>query len=130
MLTPPTVLLDLSFLQALSTPAHVHHDLASREYAELLERYRRYERRLRVRDDHLDLVVGTDQLLRRGLFAPCESIHVAAQHHRGAKRLHLPVDVSHDTAVTLVVLRREHIDEIATFEPAMRSFDLVVLPAA
>jgi hypothetical protein len=36
--------------------------------------------------------------------------------------------VSHDAAVTLVVLRREHIDEIATFQPAMRAFDLLVLP--
>lgn len=130
MLTPPTVLLDLSFLQALTDRTHEHHGAAARQYAELVDRYERYERRLRVRDDHLAQVVVADTETRRTLFAPCEPIHVAGQHHRGANRLHLPVEVSHDVAVTLVVLRREHIDEIATFESSLRSFDLVVLPAA
>lgn len=128
MLTPPTVLLDLSFLQAVADSTHPHHGTAMQQYAELVDRYERYERRLRVRDDHLALVLGDDDGLRRTLFAPCETIHVAGQHHRGANRLHLPVEVPHDAAVTLVVLRREHIDEIATFQPAMRAFDLLVLP--
>jgi hypothetical protein len=128
VLTPPTVLLDLSFLQAVADPAHPHHDPATQQYTELVDRYQRNERRLRVRDDHLALVVGSDERARRTLFGPCETIHVAGQHHRGANRLRLPVEVPHDAAVTLVVLRREHIDEIATFQPEMRAFDLLVLP--
>jgi hypothetical protein len=126
-LTPPTVLLERSFLEALADPTHPHSERASGAYRSLVERSRRHERRLRARADHLTDVAPTHEV-RRTLFAPVESIHVAGQHHRAAARLELPIEVDHDVALTLVVLRREHIAEVATFEPALTEFDLQTLP--
>lgn len=126
-LTPPTVLLDRSFLAALADPAHPHGERAADTYRDLIERSRHNERRLRARADHLAAVAPSREV-RRALFAPVESIPVAGQHHRAARRLELPVAVDHDTALTLVLLRRERIDEVATFEPALAEFDLRTMP--
>lgn len=126
-MTPPTVLLDRSFLAALADPAHPDGARAESTYRELVERYRRNERRLRARADHLSEVAPAGEV-RQQLFAPVETIHVAGQHHRAARRLELPVEVDHDTALTLVVLRRERIAEVATFAPELAEFDLQTLP--
>jgi hypothetical protein len=126
-MTPPTVLLDRSFLEALADPAHQHAERAASAYRDLVERSRRNERRLRARADHLSEVAPAHEV-RTHLFAPIETIHVAAQHHRAARRLDLPVEVDHDTALTLVVLRRERVTEVATFAPALAEFDLQTLP--
>jgi hypothetical protein len=126
-LTPPTVLLERSFLEALADPTHPHSERAAGTYRALVERSRRNERRLRARADHLADVAPTGEV-RRSLFAPVESIPVAGQHHRAAGRLDLPVAVDHDVALTLVLLRRERIAEVATFEAALTEFDLQTLP--
>lgn len=126
-LTPPTVLLERSFLVALADPAHPQGEQAAGIYRDLIERARRNERRLRARADHLADAAASPEI-RRTMFAPIESIHVASQHHRAAHRLDVPVAVDHDVALTLVLLRRERIAEVATFEPVLTEFDLQTLP--
>lgn len=126
-MTPPTVLLDRGFLEALVDAAHPDADRAASAYRLLLERSRRNERRLRARADHLRAVTA-DRSVRRTLFAPVEPIAVAGQHRRAAGRLEVPVAVSDDAALTLVIMRRERIDEIATFDDALRQFDVAALP--
>jgi predicted nucleic acid-binding protein len=127
-MTPPTVLLDRSFLDALVDPEHPDRPAAVATYSELLDCYQRNELRLRARVDHLAATHPNDDDGRNPLFAPIETIHVAGPHLRAAQRLRLPVAIDPDAAVTLVLLRREHITAIATFDPAMAAFDLTVLP--
>jgi predicted nucleic acid-binding protein len=127
-LTPSTVLLDRSFLMALVDPGHPERAAAAATYAELLDCYQRNELRLRARADHLAATHPNGDTRRDPLFAPVETIDVAGQHRRAARRLRLPVAVDPDTAITLVLVRRERIGAIATFEPVLAAFDLVVLP--
>ncbi|MEI6402874.1 MAG: hypothetical protein WCP59_11860 [Actinomycetota bacterium] len=127
-MTPPTVLLDRSFLDALVDPGHPDRPVAAAAYTELLDCYQRNELRLRARVDHLAATHPSGDVGRNPLFAPVETIPVAGQHRRAAQRLRLPVAVGPDAAITLVLLRREHITAIATFDPAMAAFDLTVLP--
>jgi predicted nucleic acid-binding protein len=129
-MTPPTVLLDRSFLDALVDPEHPDRPVAVATYTELLDCYQRNELRLRARVDHLAATHPNGDDGRNPLFAPIETIHVAGQHLRAAQRLRLPAATDPDAAVTLVLLRREHITAIATFDPAMAAFDLTVLPGA
>jgi predicted nucleic acid-binding protein len=120
-MTPPTVLLDRSFLAALVDASHQRTGEAVQRYAELVTRYRDHEIRLRARHDHLAEI---DPEVRRTLLAPVERISVALQFRRQAARLELPFEVDPDVAVTLVVMRRETIDRIATFD---ETFDLIWL---
>jgi predicted nucleic acid-binding protein len=120
-MTPPTVLLDRSFLAALVDPSHQRTGEAVQRYTDLVTRYRDHEIRLRARHDHLAEI---DPEVRRTLLAPVERISVARQFRRQADRLELPFEVDPDVAVTLVVMRRETIDRIATFD---ETFDLIWL---
>lgn len=118
-MTPPTVLLDESFLRALVNPAHADAVEAHRRYDVLVDRFVQHEIRLRSREDHLGLV---DPGARASLLAPVEPIHVSRQFHRQAARLELPEDLAaladDDARVTLVVMRRERIEQVASFHPA------------
>ncbi|MEX1105392.1 MAG: hypothetical protein WEB78_04280 [Ilumatobacteraceae bacterium] len=120
-MTPPTILLDRTFLAALADASHEHADRAGERYAALVQRYRDHEIRLRARQDHLAEI---DQSVRRTLLAPVERISVARQFRRQADRLDLPFGVEPDVAVTLVVMRRESIAGIASFD---ESFDQVAV---
>lgn len=120
-MTPPTVLLDRSFLAALVDASHERTAEAGQRYTELVARYRDHEIRLRARHDHLAEI---DPEVRRTLLAPVERISVARQFRRQAASLELPFDVDPDVTVTLVVMRRETIDRIATFD---ETFDLIWL---
>jgi predicted nucleic acid-binding protein len=120
-MTPPTVLLDRSFLAALVDADHERATEAGQRYTELVARYCDHEIRLRARHDHLAEI---DPEVRRTLLAPVERISVARQFRRQAAQLELPFEVDPDVAVTLVVMRRETIDRIATFD---ETFDLIWL---
>jgi hypothetical protein len=124
-MTPPTVLLDRSFLAVLVDPQHADHDRVAQQYSMLLDAYEDHEIRLRARADHL-LDVGAEQ--HGDLFAPIESIHVAGQFHRQAARLAPRLGDSYepDLALTLVIMRRESIDRIATFEPFFDTLEVTV----
>ncbi len=116
-MTPPSVLVERSLLVALSDLLDSRVSAASECYLGLVDRYERHEIRLRARADHLE---ATPPELRGTLFAPIETVHVAAQFKRAAARLELPFEFDSDMAVTLVVMRRERIKRIATLD---RRFD-------
>ena len=122
-MTPPSVLLDRSFVDALTQPDHGSRVEAHTAYAVLVDGHERHELRIRARHDHLAKVPAT---LRDALLAPVAAIHVARQHRRQAARLELPFEVDPDTAVTLVVLRRERIGRVASFDPVFEQLDLAV----
>jgi hypothetical protein len=125
-MTPPTVLVERTFLHALTTPDHDRRDEVLAHYLELVAGYERHELRLRARHDHLS---GHHPDVRRRLLAPIEPIHVAAQFRRQAARLEVPPTIAEhvddDVAVTLVVLRRERIGRVASLLPV---FDHLHLP--
>ncbi|MCU1360007.1 MAG: hypothetical protein JWN99_1296 [Ilumatobacteraceae bacterium] len=120
-MTPPTVLLDQSFLQALIDPDIEHHEIARQCYTKLLDEYEPNGIRLRARADHL---VDVDRTQHVDLLAPIEAISVARQFRRQAQRLH--GQYPPDLAVTLVVMRRESIQRIATFNEFFDSIDVTV----
>lgn len=121
-MTPATVLLDRSFLVALTDVGHPSHPDVVGRYRHLLDLYERGDVRLRARHDHLDQFGdGHDDLI-----APLETIHVATQFRRQARRLELPFAVDDDTAVTFVVMRRESIDRIATLDPRYEQLEVAL----
>jgi hypothetical protein len=120
-MTPPTVLLDRTFLDALVDPGHDAHPGARACYSRLLDEYEANRVRLRARSDVLHDV---DRDAHHDLLAPVESISVANQFRRQAARLGDAYDP--DVAVTLVVMRRESIDRIASFHPFFDTIDVVV----
>ena len=122
-MTPPSVLLDDSFLAALFDPSHESAGVAHERYAELVSQYEGHEIRLRARHDHLG---QTPPGARRSFLAPVETVYVAGQHRRAAKRLELPFEAEPDEAVTLVIMRREQITRIASFRPVFELLDVTV----
>jgi hypothetical protein len=124
-MTPPTVLLDRSFLATLVDHDHAEHDRVAQQYSALLDAYEDHEIRLRAREDHL-ADMGAEQ--HAELLAPIEAIHVASQFRRQAARLASRLGQAYepDLAVTLVVMRRESIDRIATLEPFFDTIDVTV----
>jgi predicted nucleic acid-binding protein len=117
--TPPTVLIDETFLAALGDADHEWHAVAVELYGMLVDEYERDEVRLRARTDHL----RRHPEHRRTLFAPIESMSVARQYERAGAALKSSADVSADVAVTLVMMKREKIRRIATLDPAFSEFE-------
>ena len=76
---------------------------------------------MRARADHLAAI---DRTTVGELLAPVETIHVARQYRRQAHRLDGGYEP--DVAVTMVVMRRESIDRIATFLPFFHTIDVTV----
>lgn len=120
-MTPPSVLLDLGFLHALIHPDDDQHQSARDCYSQLLDRYEANSIRLRAQADHL---AGMQHKQYADLLAPVETIHVARQYRRQAARLHQTYPP--DLAVTLVIMRRESIHRIATFDPFFSTIDVTV----
>jgi hypothetical protein len=124
-MTPPTVLLDRSFLEALVDRDHTQHAETRACYERLVDDYQAHHIRVRARLDHL---IDVDRKRHAELFAPVEVIHVARQYRRQAVRLagRLGDDYEPDLAVTLVVMRRESIERIATYHPYFDTLDVTV----
>jgi predicted nucleic acid-binding protein len=120
--TPPTVLLDSTFLAALVESDSPDRSDARVCYARLLADYEANRIRLRARSDHL---AATDLSRHSDLLAPIETIHVAQQFVRQALRLGDAVPP--DVAVTLVVMRRESIERVATFDAWFDTIDVTVV---
>jgi predicted nucleic acid-binding protein len=117
--TPPTVLVDASFLAALTEPDHEWRAVARDLYASLVDSYERHEIRIRARGDHLQPYDS----LRKTLLAPVERISVATQYRRAGAELERTLGVAPDAAITLVMMKRERIRRIATFDPTFSAFD-------
>jgi predicted nucleic acid-binding protein len=125
--TPPAVLVDGTFLDALTSDDDDSGAVARDVYSTLVDAYVRHELRLRARADHLR--PHADH--RRTLLAPIESMSVARQYERAAARLETSIGVASDAAITLVMMKRERIRRIATFDPTFSAFeDIEVVGAA
>jgi hypothetical protein len=138
--TPPSVLLDLSYLTALVDAQAPEARHVRTHYFELVEQTAQRTLRLRALGSHIDLVSPrppcghllrscgqcADARLapRHTLFAPIERIHVAGQHRRAAAKAH-PEAPRHLTQA-LVIAHREKIRRIATVDPSWHRFDVEV----
>lgn len=134
---PQKVLLEASFLAAVSDPLHARHDECVAEYRDLVGRFEREEALLVAVGDHLrDADLGTRPAAlervrwflhrpRRGVFAPVDPLYVGFQHRRAAARTRADDPV---VALTLVMCSRHKIRHIATVDPAYEEFDLAMTP--
>lgn len=122
-LDPPKVLIELSFLHALTNSEHAHHAEAAALYSDLVDRYEREE----------VLLLGVGSQLRQfqqrrahrdGLLAPIDPLHVAFQHRRTARRAASNIDHDLELALTLVICERHRIRTVATFDPRFDQFHL------
>ena len=108
-------LLDRSFLEALANPTHLHHKNVAVEYRQLVEEFAAGRMRLMARSDHLPPVTtaAAPMPLMHEVVAPVDTVHVAAQHRRQARRLHQPTeadgDRDPDAWLSLVVMRRANV---------------------
>ncbi len=124
-LDPPTVLLDASFVGALvDNDEPFHHDAVA-AYAELLDRYERAEVLLGATSDTMEpLPAG----LRSSLFAPVTTIRIAEQHRNAALDVAGPSADDPELATLLVILRRDKIRCVASFDRRLDRFDLDIVP--
>ena len=123
---PPKVLLERSFLVALTDPQHPQHDNALERYLRLVDLYQREEVLLVAVAAHLRPFEQhrIEGLRRTGLLAPVDALHVAFQHRRTAKRAARNVDHDPDLALTLVMCERHKVRRLATFDDRFAPFHL------
>lgn len=119
-LDPPKVLLDRTFLAALTDPLDPNHERARLTYLRLLDEYEAEQVLLVATSD------AAEPGLRRTLLAPVDVLHVAGQHRRAATRTR--ADLPADLAVDAVLCHRERIRRIATFDPRWAAFDVDLEP--
>ncbi len=126
-LDPPKVLLERSFLAALLDPDSAHHGAAAQCYAELVDRFEEDEIMLVALDVHLRELRATldpDRRLRLSLLAPVNTMHVAGQHRLAARQ----ADAEPDVAITLVMMRWNHLARLATFDGRFDDYDIEIIP--
>jgi predicted nucleic acid-binding protein len=117
-MSPPSVLLDLTFLGAVADPDDANHDDAVAIYRTLIDDFLAQRHLLTARADHLAVVNDAD------LFAPVEKLHVARQHRTAAEELRRGTAVDVDVAITLVLIHRYKIRKVATFDERLNHYDL------
>jgi predicted nucleic acid-binding protein len=71
--------------------------------------------------DHL-AAVPEEQ--RRSLLAAVATLHIAGQHRRAATRTVAENDIDLDLATTLVMLERERIRRVVTFDARFDAYDV------
>jgi len=121
-LDPPQILLEQSFLAALTDAAHEHHTVAATLYLSLVDQFERDELLLVAVSDHLRPWAAQR---RKGVLAPVDVLHVGLQHRRAAHRSPLP---DFDMALTLTMCERNAVHRIATFDDRFRAYDLTIFP--
>jgi predicted nucleic acid-binding protein len=117
-MNPPSVLLDLSFLNAVADHDDPNHDEAVATYRALLDDFVAQRHLLVARADHLAAVNNTD------LFASIDKLHVARQHRNAADELMRGTPVDADLAITLVLIHRSKVSKVATFDERLDRYDL------
>ena len=123
---PPKVLLEQSFLHALTEPDHPQHGEAVEHYHRLVDLYQRQEVLLVAVAKHLDPLGHhhRDGIRRHGVLAPVDGLHVAFQHRRTARRAARNIDHDLDLALTLVMCERHKIRRVASFDERFAQFHL------
>jgi predicted nucleic acid-binding protein len=120
-MNPPSTLLDLTFLTAVAYADDTNHDEAVVTYRTLIEDFVGQRRLLVARADHLAALAKPD------LFAAVEKLHVARQHRNAADELIPRTGADLDVAITLVMIRRSKIRNVATFDERLAGYDIDVV---
>ncbi|MDO8362822.1 MAG: hypothetical protein Q7V88_07990 [Actinomycetota bacterium] len=124
-LDPPKVLLEQSFLRSIADPTDSHHERAVHLYLDLVQQYEQEQVLLVAVGDHLRPHRGWQ---RSGPLAPVEALPVGFQHRRWAHRTEAQGDPA--LALTLVMCQRHKVRRVASFDPRLQQYDLVLLPDA
>ncbi len=120
-MSPPSTLLDLTFLTAVADADDVNHGEAVTVYRTMLEDFVEQRCLLVARADHL-VAIGNNYL-----FAAVDKVHVARQHRHAADELIPRTGVDLDIAITLVLIRRSKIHKVASFDDRLRGYDLDIV---
>ena len=120
-MNPPSVLLDQSFLAAITDAGDDDHDEAVSVYHVLIDDFLAQRHLLVARADHLAAVANPD------LFAPVDKLHVARQHRNAANELMRGVPIDIDVAITLVMIHRCKVRRVASYDPRLARFDLDIV---
>jgi predicted nucleic acid-binding protein len=124
-LDPPTVLLDQTFIEALTNLDEPYHKEAVAEYSELLDRYEREEVLLVATSDSLDTIHVN---VRKSLFAPVQELQLAEQYRDASLEVAGVNAEDPDFATLLIALHREKVDCVATFDPRFDALQIETLP--
>jgi predicted nucleic acid-binding protein len=117
-MNPPSVLLDLTFLTAVTDTGDPNHDEAVAIYRTLIDDFLAQRHLVVARADHLAIVDKPD------LFASIDKLHVARQHRNAANELMRSTPVDPDLAITLVLVHRMKVRRVATFDDRLVHYDL------
>ncbi len=124
-LDPPSVLLDPTFIAALTNHDEPFHAEAVAAYVDLLDRYEREEVLLMATTDSLaELHVN----VRKSLFAPVQELHLAEQYRNASLDVAEPFAKDPDFATLLVALQREKVRCVATFDPRFDGLAIETVP--
>jgi predicted nucleic acid-binding protein len=121
VLNPPSILFDLTFLSAVADTDHTNHDEATSLFRTLIDDFVDQRFLLVARADHLAAAANAN------LFAPIDKIHVARQHRNAAAELAARTEIDIDLAITLVLLQRNRIRKVASFDERLENYDLDIL---
>jgi predicted nucleic acid-binding protein len=124
-LDPPRVLLDSTFIAALVNHDEPFHADAVAEYADLLDRYEHADVLLAATSDSLH---GMAPNVRSSLFAPVEELRIAEQHRNASLDVYAAVAEDPDFATLLVIIHREGVDAVASFDARFDRLDVQVRP--
>ncbi len=124
-LDPPRVLLDATFIAALTDHDEPFHADAVAEYAVLLDEYEREDVLLAATSDSLH---GLPPNVRAALFAPVEELRIAEQHRNASLDVYGPSGEDPDFATLLVLVQREGVAAVATFDARFDRLAVVVRP--
>jgi predicted nucleic acid-binding protein len=123
-MNPPSILLDQSFLAAVHGSGNPNHDDAVTIYRTLIDDFVEQRCLLVARSDHLDAIADPE------LFAAVDTLHVARQHRNAATDLAARTGVELDEAITLVLIHRQRIRRVASFDERLAGYEITTLPAA
>jgi hypothetical protein len=110
---PQNVLLDQSFINALVYTENDMHDQAVEIYSLLVDAYA---------NNSVKLFANSDFDVNNALFRPVESLRVTEQHRNAARAIDASVNPA--LALTLVLVQREAIDAVASFDPEIGMFQV------
>jgi predicted nucleic acid-binding protein len=125
-LDPPRVLLDPTFIAALTNHDEPFHADAVAAYTELLDRYEREEVLLAATSDSLASITPN---VRAALLAPVQAVVVAEQHRNVSLDVYGSSAEDPDFATLLVIVHREDVATVATFDSRFDRFDVDVVPS-
>jgi predicted nucleic acid-binding protein len=123
-MNPPSTLIDTTFLAAVADTDDANHHEAVALYRTMVDDFVGQRCLLVARADHLAAAANPD------LFAPIDKLHVAGQHRHAADELVQRTGIDFDVAITLVLVRRLKIRNVATFDERLTVYDIDILTPA